>query len=148
MHADECLNSLCNIYLFRQKHEDREEVAYELQEQGPYPSNVSKQLKTLINLIDSWYRPMALATELEELKSSADERACLRSVDNIDRLVAQQLKVCVRACERAYVHACGACVLNCVRVVDLNCRMTSMLHDRYSSRHQATRSVLPSSTNG
>ena len=73
---------------------------------GIVPFNVSKQHKTLINLIDSWYRPLPLATELEVLKSSADEGACLRSVDNIDRLVAQQLQVCERACVRARVRAC------------------------------------------
>ena len=72
---------------------------------GLVPSTLSKQHKALVSLIDSWYRPLALPEEIEMLKkSTSDEGECLRIVDAIDMLVAQQLKVgeraSVRACEK------------------------------------------------
>ena len=63
---------------------------------GILPSTISrKQHKTLINQVDRWYRALTLDSELDILKDpTSDQGHCLRILDNIDKLLALQLKVC------------------------------------------------------
>jgi len=95
---------------------------------GVVPSTLSnKQHKNLINLVDSWFKHLALPQEVDTLRSpTSDEGNRLRIVDHIDMLVAQVFKVCerlsVRACVRAQVLRVRACerAVSCIHLPQLS----------------------------
>ena len=111
----------------------------------PSTLNTTKQRKALINQVDSWYRSLALPSELVILKDPAsDQGRCLLIVNNIDKLLAQRLQVC----DRRPVQCTCMCDLHHPQLPHNSHIIDPTLHCRRRTRHQAMRSATSISTSG